>query len=125
MIISPAFAQAATEQAAPGAFSSIFPLLIVFIIFYLLVIRPQHKKFKQHELLIKGLKKGDAVVTGGGIIATITKVSEDSPVLSAEIADGVEVQLNKHTIVELTEKPKAEKKAAPKKKSAPKKEKKS
>jgi preprotein translocase subunit YajC len=97
-----AFAQAATDAAAqplPAAspFASILPLLMIFVVFYFLLIKPQQKRMKAHQAAIAGLKKGDKVVTGGGIIGKITKLN-DAETVTVEIASGVEVVVAKSTI---------------------------
>jgi preprotein translocase subunit YajC len=104
MFISPAWADAATA-AAPTAGSSpwisILPLLIIFVLFYLLIIRPQSQRIKEHQNVINALKPGDKVVTGGGIYATVIKVIDADVTL--EIASGVQVKAQKHTISTLQE----------------------
>ena len=75
MLISPAYAQAG---GAPGGFDliSLMPLLLIFVVFYFLLIRPQQKKMKQHRDMIGALKRGDRVLTAGGIIGTVVKVED-------------------------------------------------
>ncbi len=97
-----AFAQAATDAAAAplaagSPFASILPLLMIFVVFYFLLIKPQQKRMKAHQAAIAGLKKGDKVVTGGGIIGKITKLN-DTETITVEIASGVEVVVAKSTI---------------------------
>jgi preprotein translocase subunit YajC len=98
MFVSAAYAQAA--GSAPGAQSMLpsllFPLLI-FLIFYFLMIRPQSRKMKEQKAMIAALRRGDQVLTQGGIIGKVTKVGEDS-VIEVEIADGVKVKVLRHTI---------------------------
>jgi preprotein translocase subunit YajC len=91
MLISPAYAQAA---GAPGAFDmmSLLPLVLIFVVFYFLLIRPQQKKMKQHREMLGALRRGDKVVTNGGIVGTITKVLNGDE-LQVEIADGVRVKV--------------------------------
>lgn len=104
--ISPAFAQAATETAdaaapaGPGFLVTMAPLILVFFVFYVLVIRPQNKRLMEHKETINNLKKGDKVVTGGGLIATVKKLSGEEEVV-LELADGVEVTALRHTIMML------------------------
>lgn len=91
MLISPAYAQAA---GAPAGFDimSLLPLVLIFVVFYFLLIRPQQKKMKQHREMLSALRRGDKVVTNGGIVGTISKVlSQDE--LQVEIADGVRVKV--------------------------------
>ncbi|MEE2955771.1 MAG: preprotein translocase subunit YajC [Pseudomonadota bacterium] len=88
MLISPAFAQGV--GGGFGGMESLLPLVLIFVVFYFLLIRPQQKKQKQHRALLESLRRGDKVVTSGGIIGTITKASETE--LTLEIADGVKVR---------------------------------
>ena len=108
MIFSSAIAQevAATgaAAAAPSPFAGLIPLLLIFVIFYFLLIRPQHKKYKEHQAIINAVKKGDQIVTGGGIHAKVLKV-EDTGIVTAEIAEGVEVKLERSTIASVLTKP--------------------
>ena len=91
-------------QAAPAAEPSgtaafliqMFPLLAIFVIFYVLMIRPQQRRVKEHQAAIAAVKKGDEVVTGGGIRGKVTKVSDDEA--EVEIALGVKVRVIKSTI---------------------------
>ena len=96
MFITPAFAQTATAPAG-GALLQFFPLILIFGIMYFLLIRPQQKKLKQHRAMIEALRRGDQVVTQGGIIGKVTKVMEDATI-EVEIADGVKVKVLKSTI---------------------------
>lgn len=101
MFISPAFAQATTEAAASpsGSMSSmIIQLVLIFVIFYLLLIRPQQKRIKEHERQVNALKKGDKLITGGGIIATVTEVDAENNELKVEIAQGVTVRIARPTV---------------------------
>jgi preprotein translocase subunit YajC len=91
-------------QAAPAGQSSgtseilvgILPWLLIFIIFYMLMIRPQQRRVKEHQAAVAAIKKGDEVVTGGGIRGKVTKVSDDEA--EVEIAQGVRVRVLKSTI---------------------------
>lgn len=83
---SPAFAQGAAdaataEAASPGFLVTMAPLILVFFVFYVLVIRPQNKRMMEHRKTISDLQKGDRVVTGGGLVATVKKVISDSEVV--------------------------------------------
>ena len=101
MFISPAFAQATTEAAAApsGSMSSmIIQLVLIFVIFYLLLIRPQQKRIKEHERQVNALKKGDKLITGGGIIATVTEVDAENNELKVEITQGVTVRIARPTV---------------------------
>ena len=110
MFISSAFAQAADTAATGSASGSlsgmILQLVLIFAIFYLLLIRPQQKRIKEHEAKVNALMKNDQIVTGGGIIAKVAEIKDDE--IKAEIATGVVVRLAKSTIREvLTDEDKA------------------
>jgi len=97
MFISTAWAQAAGEAAkGPSTLMSLVPLVIIFALFYLLIIRPQSKRIREHNEQVAALKPGDKVVTGGGLFATIVKVGETD--LTLEIAPGVQVKAQKFTV---------------------------
>jgi preprotein translocase subunit YajC len=99
MWISTAHAQdAAAAGGATAMIMQIAPLLLIFVVFYFLLIRPQQKKMKEHRGMLTQLKRGDRVVTAGGIVATIGKVTEGSDEIEAEIAPGVKVTLVRGTI---------------------------
>ena len=101
MFVSPAYAQAA-GGGAPGGFDlvSLLPLILIFVVFWFLMIRPQQKKMKQHREMIAAIRRGDRVMTAGGIIGTVTKVQGDSE-LQVEIAEGVRVKVARATISEV------------------------
>ena len=97
-MISPAFAQ--TTGAGGGDILGLFfPLILVFGIFYLLVFRPQQKRMKEHQAMIDAVKRGDTVVTSGGIIGKVIRVGESE--LRVEVADGVQIRLVKGSISEV------------------------
>ena len=80
MLISPAYAQAAAPAAGGDMFMSLLPLVLMFAVFYFLLIRPQQSKMKQHRAMIENLKKGDQIVTAGGIVGKIARVEQsDNP----------------------------------------------
>lgn len=95
MLISPAYAQSA--GGGFGSMASIVPLILIFVIMYFLLIRPQQKKVKQHRAMVEGLRRGDTVQTGGGLIGRITKVRDGNEV-EIEISDGVRVRVVRSTI---------------------------
>ncbi|MEM1138513.1 MAG: preprotein translocase subunit YajC [Pseudomonadota bacterium] len=95
MLISPAYAQAAAT--APNPILQLLPLVAIFAIFYFLIIRPQQKRMKEHREMVAAVRRGDRVVTSGGIIGKVTKVMEDDK-LTVEIADGVRVEVVKATL---------------------------
>lgn len=105
MLISPAFAQAAAPAAAPaadplGGLTSFIPLILMFVVLWFLMIRPQMKKQKEHQKMVTALQKGDLVVTQGGMIGRIVKVAEAFVVLDVAELKGetVEVTVQKQAI---------------------------
>ena len=97
MFVTPAFAQAAGGAGAAGALTQFLPLILIFAIMYFLLIRPQQKKLKEHKAMVEALRRGDQVVTQGGIIGKVSKVKEDGE-LEVEIAEGVKVRIMRSTI---------------------------
>ena len=100
MFESPAFAQAASAAPQTGGSAAFLiqmaPLLFIFVIFYFLMIRPQQTKMKQHRALIDAVKKGDTVVTGGGLIGKVTRVEDQE--VEVELAANVRVKVIKATL---------------------------
>ena len=103
IFIARAYAQGTDAAGGSDFFVQILPLLLIFVVFYFLLIRPQQKKMKGHRDMVANLQRGDKVITGGGLYATVAKVEDDAVVL--EIADGVRVKAARHTISELSSKP--------------------
>ena len=95
MFASPAFAQ--TAGSATSLFEGLAPLLLIGIIFYFFMIRPQQTRMKQHQAMIGAVRRGDTVVTSGGIVGKITKVQDDGEIL-VEIAEGVRVRIVASTL---------------------------
>ncbi len=102
MLISPAYAQAAGGDGGSGMIQML-PLVLIFVVFYVLLIRPQQKKVKAHRSMVDALKRGARVVTGGGLVGTVTKVLGDNE-LQVEIAEGVRVKVMRNTIQEVVSK---------------------
>ncbi|RMH41006.1 MAG: preprotein translocase subunit YajC [Alphaproteobacteria bacterium] len=102
MFATPAFAQAAGGGSASGL-ASFVPLILIFAIMYFLLIRPQQKKLKEHRAMVEALRRGDTIVTQGGIIGKVTKVKDDNEV-EVEIADGVKVRVVRQTIAQVLNK---------------------
>lgn len=100
MFVTPAHAQAA---GGGDLFISFIPLILIFVIMYFLLIRPQQKKIKNHQVMVNALRRGDQVVTQGGMIGKITKVLDDNK-LEVEIADGVKVKVVQSTISQVLSK---------------------
>lgn len=97
--ISEAYAMGPAPQAggqaggAQGVIASLLPLILIFVVFYFLLIRPQQKKAKEHKQMIENLKKGDKVITGGGIYGVVESVGNNTIVL--KIAENVKVKFGK------------------------------
>jgi preprotein translocase subunit YajC len=91
MFITPAVAQGFSFGGGDSAFQFMIPMVLVFVIMYFLVFRPQQKRAKAHEELVKNLRRGDTVVTSGGLVGKVTKVVDDEQV-EVEISDGVRVR---------------------------------
>ena len=101
MFISPAFAQAA--GGSDGGFATLLPLVLIFVVFYFLLIRPQQKRAKNHRNMLGAIRRGDKVVTGGGIMGTVTKVNSEEEV-SVEIAEGIKVRVQRALIASVQSK---------------------
>ena len=80
-----------------SGFAQFIPLILIFVIFYFFLIRPQQKRVKEHKVMTQNLKRGDEVITSGGIIGTVDRVLEDDRI-ELNISDGVKVQVIKNTI---------------------------
>ena len=92
MFISPAYAQAAASDQTQGL-TAFVPLILIFVIFYFLMIRPQQKKMKEHRSVLDAIRRGDRIVTNGGLVGLVTKVNEGDRQLDVEIAEGVRVKV--------------------------------
>ena len=102
MFATPAYAQAAGGGFG-GGLAGMMPLILIFGIMYFLMIRPQQKKIKQHQAMVAALRKGDQVVTAGGLIGKVTKVGAENDI-EVEIASGVKVKVVQHTISQVLNK---------------------
>jgi preprotein translocase subunit YajC len=91
MLITPAYAQAAAAGDTNSMLGMLLPFAIIFVIMYFLILRPQQKKVKEHADLVKNIRRGDTIVTQGGLVGKVTKVVDDDQV-EFEIADGVRVR---------------------------------
>src|SRR3954466_13234491 len=97
MFISPAYAQGSMGSLFGGAggdggmLMSLLPFVLIFVIMYFLILRPQQKRVKSHQEMVKNTRRGDTVVTNGGMVGKITKVVDDDT-LEIEIADGVRIR---------------------------------
>ena len=102
MFISPAYAQAAGGSPA-NMVTTLLPLVLIMVVFWFLLIRPQQKRAKEHQELVKNIRRGDNVVTASGIIGKVSKVVSDNEVM-VEVADGVRIKMLKNAISEVTSK---------------------
>lgn len=91
MFITPAFAQAAGASDTNSMLMSLLPFALIFVIMYFLILKPQQKKLKDHQELVKNIRRGDTVVTNGGLVGKVTKVVDDDQV-EIEISDGVRIR---------------------------------
>ena len=103
MWISPAYAQAA-DAAAPNPFIQMAPLILIFVIFYFLMIRPQMTARKKHMEMVSNVRRGDVVVTAGGIVGKVTKVLDDNEIM-VEVSEKVAVKVVKATLTDVRTKP--------------------
>ena len=95
-----AYAQSAGQQ--PSMLASFIPLILIFLVFYFLLIRPQQKKQKEHKILLDSIKRGDEILTSGGIVATVTKA--DGEKLNVDIAPNVNVIVYRSTVADVLNK---------------------
>ncbi|MEM8987146.1 MAG: preprotein translocase subunit YajC [Pseudomonadota bacterium] len=103
MWISPALAQGAAA-AAPNPLIQLLPFVAIFVIFYFLLIRPQQKRMKDHQSMVDAVRRGDVVVTSGGMVGKVTKVLDDREI-EVEVADNVRVRIVKSTLSDVRTKP--------------------
>jgi len=95
--ISDAFAQAAPAAAEqPGLLSALLPFVVLFVVFYFLLIRPQQKRAKEHKKMVDSLGKGDEVVTQGGLVGKVTDLGENF--IEVEVADEVKVKIQRGSV---------------------------
>ena len=102
MFISEAFAQAAPAAGADsmfGGLGSMLPLILMFVVLYFVMIRPQMKRQKEHKSMIDALAKGDEVVTSGGMLGKVSKMGETF--VSVEVANGVEIQVQRSAVIQV------------------------
>ncbi len=103
MLISPAYAQAAAGGGDGSMIMQLMPLVLIFAVFYFLLIRPQQKKVKEHKAMIAAVRRGDRVVTAGGIMGKVTKVHEDDRA-TVEIAPDVRIEIVASTLTNVLSK---------------------
>lgn len=98
-LISAAAAQAQGAPGQPGALMQFLPLVLIFVVFYFLLIRPQTKRAKEHRAMVAALETGAEVVTSGGVLGKVVELGEQY--LLVEIAEGVKVKVQRHTITQV------------------------
>jgi len=99
VFISNAFAQGAPAAGAGDGLLSLLPLVGMFVVLYFIMIRPQMKRQKEHKAMIEALAKGDEVVTNGGLLGRVTRLGESY--VHIEVASGVELQVQRHAVVQV------------------------
>jgi preprotein translocase subunit YajC len=102
MLISPAYAQGSLFGLGGNTdmITSLLPFVLIFVIMYFLILRPQQKRVKQHSEMVKNVRKGDTVITSGGLVGRVTKVVDDDQV-EIEVADGVRVRQMRSMVSEV------------------------
>lgn len=100
-MITPAFAQGASTGGSTDIILQLVPFILIFVIMWFLIIRPQQRKVREHQEMIKNVRRGDTVVTSGGIIGKVVKVLDDSPDIEVEIAEGVRVKVARSMVSEV------------------------
>ncbi|MBL6665205.1 MAG: preprotein translocase subunit YajC [Rickettsiales bacterium] len=98
LFISAAMAQEGVPSGGEVSISSFVPLILIFVIFYFFIIRPQSKKYKEHQEMINTLKVGNKVIIGNGIIGKINSISNKEPIVDVEIADDVIIKVQRNSI---------------------------
>jgi preprotein translocase subunit YajC len=91
MLITPAFAQTPSLGGEGGMLMSLLPFVLIFVIMYFLILRPQQRRVKTHQEMVKNVRRGDTVITNGGLVGKVTKVVDDDQI-EVEIADNVRVR---------------------------------
>jgi preprotein translocase subunit YajC len=99
-LITPAFAQGASVPGGDMILQFV-PFVLIFVIMWFLIIRPQQRRVKEHREMVNNVRRGDTIVTTGGIVGKVTRAAEDAPELEVEIADGVKVKLVRGMISEV------------------------
>jgi preprotein translocase subunit YajC len=98
MLITPAYAQGL--GGGTDLVTSLLPFILIFVIMYFLILRPQQKRVKQHAEMVKNVRKGDTVITSGGLVGRVTKVIDDDQV-EVEVADGVRVRQMRQMVTDV------------------------
>jgi len=97
--ISNAYAQSASGGGAESSLMGMLPLVLMFVVLYFVMIRPQMKRQKEHKTMIEALGKGDEVVTNGGMLGKVSKLTES--IVTLEVANGVEIQVQRSSVVQV------------------------
>ena len=100
MFITPAFAQGGSPFGGDSMLVSLLPFVLIFVIMYFLILRPQQKRVQAHQEMVKNVRRGDTVVTSGGLIAKVTKVIDDEKI-EIELAEGVRTQQMRSMVAEV------------------------
>jgi len=100
MLISPAFAQSASPFGGDNLLVSLLPFILIFVIMYFLILRPQQRRVKQHAEMVKNVRRGDTVVTSGGLVGKVTKVIDDDQI-EVEVAEDVRVRQMRSMIADV------------------------
>jgi preprotein translocase subunit YajC len=103
MFITPAFAQTLPFGADGGMLTSLLPFVLIFVIMYFLILRPQQKRVKQHQEMVKNVRRGDTVVTNGGLVGKVTKVVDDEQI-EIEIGEGVKIRQMRQMLTDVRSK---------------------
>lgn len=100
LLITPAYAQGLMSGGGTEMIFQLVPFILIFVIMWFLIIRPQQRRVREHQNMIKAVRRGDTVVTTGGLVGRVTKVTDD-PEMEIEIADGVRVRVVRSMISEV------------------------
>ncbi len=100
MFISPAFAQGSLLGGDGGLLTSLLPFVLIFVIMYFLILRPQQKRAKEHQEMVKNVRRGDTVITSGGLVGKVTKVIDEEQV-EIEISEDVRIRQMRQMLAEV------------------------
>lgn len=100
MFVTPAYAQASGTAGAPDMLMSILPFILIFVIMYFLILRPQRQQVKKRDEMLKNIRRGDTVILGGGLVGKVTKVVDDAE-LEVEIAEGVKSRVIRSMVADI------------------------
>ncbi len=100
MLITPAFAQGSPFGGGDSMLVSLLPFVLIFVIMYFMILRPQQKRAKQHQEMVKNLRRGDTVITSGGLIGKVTKVVDDEQI-EIEIGEDIRIRQMRQMVTEV------------------------